>query len=441
MNRFHADLTRRDFLQFTLAGSLGVSMSGWLPKLASAAAGAEQPKACILLWMAGGPSQIDTFDPKPGHENGGPTKPIATSVPGLFLSENLPLLAKQAERLAIIRGLTTSEGDHGRGTQLMLTGYRPLGGAVDYPVLGSLLAKELYREQSDLPSFVSVSSFRLANLGSGFLGPQYAPLTVSGRSDDPQARANLSIENLSPPSSVTEASMESRFGVLKFLQEGFDARHKSLSTKAHVSNYEKAMRMVRTQAHSAFKLEEETDTLRESYGRNRFGQGCLLARRLVERGVPFVEVALSQMPGGAAGWDTHANNFQSVANLCGVLDPAWSTLLADLKDRGLLDSTLVIWMGEFGRTPQINANAGRDHFPKAWSTVLAGAGIKGGQAVGDTGADGMSVVDRPVSVAELYATVCASLGIDPSTENYSPEGRPIAIVEGGADPVSEIVDV
>jgi hypothetical protein len=439
MSRFYADLTRRDFLQFALAGSLGVSASGWLPQLARAAAGTETPKACILLWMAGGPSQIDTFDPKPDHENGGPTKPIQTSVPGLSISENLPLLARQAENLAIIRGLTTSEGDHGRGTQLMLTGYRPQGGPLDYPVLGSLLAKELYQEQSDLPSFVSVSSFRLGNLGSGFLGPQYAPLTVSGQSDDPQARANLSIENLSPPSGVSDDSMESRFRVLKYLQNGFDARHRSDSSQTHLSNYEKAMRMVRTQAHSAFKLEEETDELRDAYGRNRFGQGCLLARRLVERGVPFVEVALSQMPGGLAGWDTHANNFDSVATLCDVLDPAWSTLLTDLKDRGRLDSTLVVWMGEFGRTPQINDNAGRDHFPKAWSTVLAGAGTTGGQAVGDTGKDGMEVVDRPVTVAELYATICASLGIDPGKENYSPEGRPVAIVDGGASPVAEIV--
>lgn len=436
---FRTAFERRDFLKFGLAGALGVSYSGWLPRLARAVEGETAHKACILLWMAGGPTQTDTFDPKPDHANGGPTEAIATSVPGITIGQNLPGLAQQMEDLAIIRGLTSTEGDHSRGTQLMMTGYRPTGAAVNYPVLGSLISKELGRADNDLPNFVSVSPFRLGELGAGFLGPQFAPLTVSGQSDDPSARANLTIENLLPPDSVNRGSLEDRFSLLKFLQDEFNTVRTAESAEAHGANYERAMRMVRTEAKGAFKLDEESAELRDAYGRNRFGQGCLLARRLVERGVPFVEVTLSRIDGNALSWDTHSDNFSQVQELCGILDPAWSSLMNDLRERGLLDDVLIVWMGEFGRTPEINDNGGRDHFPLAWSTALAGAGIQGGQVVGDTGADGLTVVDRPVSVPEFYATICAALGIDPAYENISDEGRPIGIVDGDAEPVGELV--
>ena len=440
MSEFLRAFDRRDFLRFSLAGSLGVSFSGWLPRLARAAADQSRPKACILLWMSGGPAQTDTFDLKPDHENGGPVKPIATSVPGIQISERLPGLAKQMQDLAIIRSLTSTEGDHQRGTQLMLTGYRPQGGAIKYPVLGSLLAKELTSPDVDLPPYVSVSPFRFADLGPGLLGPQYAPLTVSGQSDDPTARANLSVENLRPPSNVSKSAMENRFGILKSLQDDFRRQYAAESTESHIANYDKAISMVRTEARGAFKLDEEPAELRDAYGRNRFGQGCLLARRLVERGVSFVEVTLAGTGANAQlGWDTHSDSARQVGELCDVLDPAWSSLMEDLRERGLLESTLVIWMGEFGRTPQINDNAGRDHFPLAWSTVLGGAGIRGGQALGSTGEDGMQVVDRPVKVPELYATICAALGIDPASENISPEGRPVGLVDEDAEPVEELL--
>lgn len=438
-SRFHSEYGRRDFMKFGLAGAVGVSYSGWLPRLARAAESATSRKACILLWMSGGPTQTDTFDPKPDHENGGPTKPIATSVPGISIAEHLPGLAQQMQDLAIIRGLTSTEGDHSRGSQLMMTGYRPRGAAVNYPVLGSLLSKELGRADNDLPNFVSVSPFRFAQLGPGFLGPEYAPLTVSGQSDDPSARANLTIENLLPPTGVGRGSMENRFGLLRFLQDEFGAVHTAESSASHNANYERAMRMVRTEAKGAFRLDEEPEELRDAYGRNRFGQGCLLARRLVERGVAFVEVTLSDFDNSSLVWDTHSDNFTRVKQLCEVLDPAWSTLMNDLRDRGLLDDTLIVWMGEFGRTPQINGNAGRDHFPLAWSNVLAGAGVRGGQVVGDTGVDGLNVVDRPVTVPELYATICAAVGVDPTLKNISDEGRPIGIVDGDAAPVQELV--
>jgi hypothetical protein len=389
--------------------------------------------------MSGGPAQTDTFDLKPGHANGGPVKPIATSVPGIQISENLPGLARQMQHLAILRSLTSSEGDHQRGTQLMLTGYRPRDEAVNYPVLGSLLAKELGSREQDLPRFVSISPFRLAQLGAGFLGPNYAPLTVSGQSNDPTARANLTIENLHPTKSLPAETMEQRFDLLRSMQQEFRQKHAAEATETHVANYERAMRMVRTEARSAFRLDQEEDSLREAYGRNRFGQGCLLARRLIERGVSFVEVTLAGIDNNQLGWDTHQNNASQVKSLCEVLDPAWSTLISDLKARGMLDSTLIVWMGEFGRTPVINQNAGRDHFPLAWSTVLCGGGIQGGQALGSTGPDGMQIAERPVTVPEFYATICAALGVDYQLENMTPDGRPIGIVDAHAKPVAELL--
>lgn len=427
--------TRRDFVKLSLASAFGVSYSGWLPRLAQAAEAGSKPKAFILLWMAGGPTQTDTFDLKVGHPNGGPSKAIETAVPGIQISEHLPGVASQMKDLAIIRSLTTTEGDHDRATRAMLTGHRPGQEGVNYPSLGSLFAKELGDETNDLPHYVSVSPFRFGDAGGpGFLGPNYAPLVVSGDSNDPEARANLSIENLKPPPGVSKESMDKRFEISKFLQDDFSNRAKGPSTKAHKANYERAMRMIATNAKGAFKLDEEPAALRDKYGRNRFGQGCLLARRLIERGVAFVEVTLE-------GWDTHTDNFNQVERLCGTLDPAWSTLMTDLRERGLLESTLIVWMGEFGRTPKINGTTGRDHFPVAWSTVLGGGGVKGGQVIGDTGKAGTEVADRPVKLPDFYATMCASIGISPDHENISPEGRPIPIVDRGGKVIEEIAAV
>ena len=439
---FHSDFQRRDFLRMSLAGAMGVSCSGWIGKLARAVEAAAPQRACILLWMPGGPSQLDTFDLKPGHKNGGPSKEIETAAPGIRISEHLPGLAKQMKEMAIIRSLTSTEGDHGRAANIMLTGYKPQE-AVKYPVLGSLLAKELGHDDNELPNFVSISSAQ-SGFGStaneGFLGPRFAPLSVSGNSANPQARANLSIEFLAPPRKVDKLQTENRFRMLQVVQRDFSDRFDSQSIEIHRSNYEKAERLVRSQAKNAFRLDEEEALLRDAYGRNRFGQGCLLARRLVERGVPFVEVSLNGTQANAvASWDTHSDNFNQVRMLSQVLDPAWSTLMRDLKDRGLLENTLVVWMGEFGRTPVINAMGGRDHFPLAWSTVLGGAGINGGQAYGSSGPDGMRVVNNPVTGPELIATICAALGIDSKTENVTDEGRPIPIVERGTEPVKALL--
>lgn len=433
-----SEFNRRDMLRMSLAGAFGVSCSPWMSALAANVADKKQKRACILLWMGGGPSQLDTFDPKPDHKNGGPVKPIQTAVPGIQISEYLPKLAQQAKDLAIFRGMTSKEGDHGRATQLMLTGYGP-SEAVRYPALGSLIAERLGTTDSELPNFVSVSPLRFGGAGGpGFLGPKYSSLNVSGNSRNPTSRADLTVENMLPPAHVDEQSMKSRVDLLHFMQREFTKKVASEAAAAHQANYDRAIRMMETQAKNAFKLDEEPNKLRDAYGRSRFGQGCLLARRLVERGVPFVEVALTNA-GNQFGWDTHTDNFNQVKGLCDVLDPAWSTLMTDLRERGLLETTTIVWMGEFGRTPIINTNTGRDHFPAAWSTVLAGGGIKGGQVVGDTGKSGMKVEERPVTVKDFYATICHAMEIDHSHENVSNEGRPISIVEAGAEPVQEVL--
>ncbi len=438
------NFSRRDWMQLSLASAFGVSCSGWIPRLANAALKSETPRSCILLWMSGGPSQLDTFDPKPDHDNGGPLETIATSAPGIHVSEYLPGIAKQMQDLAIIRDMNTAEGDHGRGTQLMMTGYKP-NPATAYPSLGSMLSKELGPPDNELPNYVSLSSgLRNAQVrGAGFLGPQYAPLVVSGNSANPAARANLSIENLAPPVGVTKEVMSNRFKALSLLQGEFSKRYDSEAATAHRSNAERAARMIESQAKNAFQLSEEANELRDAYGRNRFGQGCLLARRLVERGVPFVEVELSGVQGNAQlGWDTHSQTFTRVRELCEVLDPAWSTLMTDLRQRGMLDSTLVVWMGEFGRTPVINGNTGRDHWASGWSAVLGGAGIRGGQVIGDTGKDGTRLMGKPTEgtkVADLYATISEAVGVSHETENTTPGDRPIGIVDEGGEPIRDLL--
>jgi uncharacterized protein (DUF1501 family) len=407
----------------SFASAFGVASCPWLPRLA-AAAEKKPAKACIVLWMSGGPSQTDTWDLKPDHKNGGPSKEIATAVPGLRFSEHLPKLANAAKELGIIRSMTTKEGEHGRATQLLHTGQLP-SEAVAYPALGSMLAKEIGDPEHDLPSYITISPGGLnGGVGAGFLGPQYAPMGVSGISDNPNARANLSIDYLKPDKQVAANDQEMRRQLLADLQGDFEKQHGSAATKAHAASYRKAQKMIDTEARGGFRLDEEPAKIRDAYGRNRFGQGCLLARRLVERGVSFVEVTLD-------GWDTHQNNFAQVKTLSETLDPAFATLLSDLKERGMLANTLVVWMGEFGRTPLINNNSGRDHFPLAWSTVLAGAGVKGGQAIGSTGKDGAAVTEKPVGVADFLATVFTAVGVKPTTENRTWDGRPIPLVKGG----------
>jgi hypothetical protein len=387
--------------------------------------------------MAGGPTQTDTFDPKPGHANSGPLRAIRTAADGVQIGEHLPLVAARMNDLAVVRSMATREGDHGRATLHLRTGNLPQG-AIDFPVFGALVSKELEQPGGDLPGYVSITPrVGAAALSAGFLGPQYAPLVVGngGGEFDTAAggeAAGLRVENLGLPARVSATRAAERLALLDESESDFLTSRPGAATASHRSAYQRAVRLMRESAAKAFDLSDEDAGLRDRYGRNRFGQGCLLARRLVERGVPFVEVSLG-------GWDTHDNNFAQVRNLCGILDPAWATLMADLKARGLLDTTTIVWMGEFGRTPGINPRNGRDHYPNAWSVVLGGGGIKGGRAVGRTGRDGMAVEERPVSVPDLLATICLAMGVDPTKQNPSNVNRPIRVVDQSANPVREVL--
>jgi hypothetical protein len=446
---FASPISRREWLRLSSAGVVAGSMSGWLEMLAAQTAGhPARRRSCILLWMSGGPSQFETFDPKYGHENGGPVKDIETSVPGIRVSEYLPRVARLMDEMVLVRSMSTKEGDHTRATYLMRTGYLPQG-PVHYPTLGSLLSKKLGFGDAELPDFVSIAPFKAISPGAfdaGFLGPRYAPLDVGGAQfpgappAQEDAARQLQVENLGRPDEVSAEQFDARLSVLGDLERDFSSSHPGAPPHSHQAAYEQAVRMVRGGARAAFQIDMEPPALRDAYGRNAFGQGCLLARRLVERGVPFVEVSLTNVPGNQFfGWDTHANNFESLKRLTEVLDPAWATLMTDLKSRGLLDSTLIVWMGEFGRTPRINGNQGRDHYPAAWTSVLAGGGLRGGQVVGRTSADGMRVEERPVAVADLLSTICLSLGIDPMEQNMSNVGRPIRIVSPDANPIRELL--
>jgi hypothetical protein len=273
---------------------------------------------------------------------------------------------------------------------------------------------------------VSIASFRAANpraFGAGFLGPGHAPLVVgeTGLFGPPDnAAPDLRVQDLAPPVNIGKARTDARIDMLKQVQHEFLARQANVSVVSHQNAYERAVRLMRSKAAKAFDLEDEDAVVRDAYGRNLFGQGCLLARRLVEQQVPFVEVTLD-------GWDTHSNNAATVRRLSETVDAAWAALMTDLNERGLLETTLVVWMGEFGRTPKFGRPDGRDHWPNSFSAVLAGGGIRGGQITGDTGPDGAAIKDRPVTVPEFLATICEALGIDHQKQNVSNVGRPIRI--------------
>jgi Protein of unknown function (DUF1501) len=437
MFRSSLHLSRRDWLRLSASGVVGYSMSGWLGTLsADAATDPKRRRSCILLWMDGGPSQMDTFDLKPGHANGGPFREIATAVPGIQISEHLPQLARQMDRLVLVRSMTSKEGDHDLANYYVHAGYLKRD-PIQYPTIGALVAKESGAEDADLPTFVSIAPQRFRETAAqapGFLGPRYAPLIVG---DGDTREQSLGVPNLTPHTGIGSEHLEARLRLVQQMQQEFVADRPGAAATSHQTAYQRAARLMRTSAGKAFDLDEEPAKLRDAYGRNRFGQGCLLARRLVERGVPFIEVSLGG--GDRTNWDTHRNNFETVRDLSQVLDAGWATLMTDLKERGLLESTLIVWMGEFGRTPTINGDQGRDHFPGAWTSVLGGGGITGGQVIGKTSAGGETIEQRPVSVPDLLATVCQALGIDPTKSNQSNIGRPISLVDKAGRPLEDIV--
>lgn len=408
-------VNRRTFLRSLSLGAVGVGVLGWKDAVTLHAEDLrKRGMACILLFMRGGPSQLETFDPKPDTTNGGPTKAIPTAVSGIQIAEHWPQTAAAMKDLALIRSMTNKEGEHQRATYQLHTGYVPTG-SVKYPALGSIVAAELAPSEFDLPHYVSIGG-RFASVGSGFLGMRVAPFQVANPSQLP---ANVAL-----PGSVSESRFGRRLHLLDDLEKDFAEAGGGPRVEDHRALYGGAARLVRSPRLEAFDLGKEKDAVRDRYGRTPFGQGCLLARRLIEQGVTFVEVESN-------GWDTHNDNFEKVKSLSGAVDPALAALVADLRERGLLERTLVIWMGEFGRTPRINGRTGRDHFPRAFNVALAGAGILGGQVIGRTSADGMDVADRPVSVPDLFCTFYEALKINPRKENLSPQGRPIKLMDKG----------
>jgi uncharacterized protein (DUF1501 family) len=419
---FSEMMNRREVMKLSAAGVLGFSASNWLSILAARASETrQQTKNCILLWMAGGPSHKDTFDLRPGTANGGPFREIETAAPGVRISEHFPQFARLTNHAAIIRSMSTSEGAHARASYNMHTGYREGQGGIVYPSLGAIAAKELGSETAAMPNFVSIGQ---RSYGSGFLGARHQPLIVN----DP-ARG---VENLR--TGVDSAQFNSRVGLLDELEQGFHSTHNAQTAEAHRTTIARAVTLMRDSGTQAFDISREPAAARSAYGSSKFGEGCLMARRLVEAGVKFVEVTLG-------GWDTHQNNFERVRQLSGQVDPAMSALIRDLRDRRMLDNTLVIWMGEFGRTPRINARGaqpGRDHYPAAWSSVMMGGGIKGGQVIGKTDAEGATVVERKTSALDFLATVCQGLGVNYNKQNRTPIGRPIRIVDKGAKVIEEL---
>lgn len=406
----HADhFSRRRFLTTVAAGSAAMGCSFRELMAQEAENLRKQGRAMILLWMQGGPSQFETFDPKPGTENGGPTEAIETSVRGIQIADNFPQVAQQMEHIALVRSMTNKEGSHPRATYQMHTGYIP-SGSVKHPSLASCITQQIADAECRLPSFVSVGRTQ----GAGFLGMDYEPFVVNTPGQLPS--------NITAP--IPADRFDRRLGLLNRLEDEFARRGAPQLVATHKSLYDKTSRLVTSPEVSAFDISDEPQSLRDRYGNSEFGRGCLLARRLVERGVTFVEVR-------SGSWDSHQDNFDQCADNAAQVDPGMATLISDLKDRGLLDSTLIVWMGEFGRTPKINARTGRDHYPRVFNLAMAGSGIVGGQVCGGSTADGTDIADSPVTVQDLFQTICKSLHVNANHENMSPLGRPMKIVDGG----------
>jgi uncharacterized protein (DUF1501 family) len=407
-------MNRRHFLShLAAASSLTIPATNFTNTiLANSSDLRKRHKSAILLWMGGGPSTIDLWDLKPGTPTGGPFKPINTNADGVQICEHLPLIAKNMDKLSIVRSMSTREADHMRGRYYMHTGYVP-SPTVDYPSYGSVVSHELVDQVPDLeiPPFVSVGG---ASVGPGFLGMTYAPFVVD---------SNGNIRDLNM--GIDPSRLSQRLEMLATIENKFIKESRGGSALDHHKVIDKTVKLMTSKQMEAFKVAKEPAEVRERYGNTGFGRGCLMARRLVEVGVPFIEVDLG-------GWDNHAGIFTTLENQkLPELDKAMSALVEDLNDRGLLQDTAIIWMGEFGRTPNINGNSGRDHWARSWSVVVGGAGFKGGIVVGQTNEDGKEVITDPYTSQDLMASVLKSLDISLETTFTSKNGRPMKIANSG----------
>lgn len=417
-------LSRRDYLRLATAGVLsGVSVP-WFESLAQAAA-VQRPrgKACILLWMDGGPSQQHTFDPKPTGE----FRATKTTVPGIPIVEQLPQLAQCMKDMTIFRSMKTDLNDHYDAKYLLHTGFRRVTG-LEHPSVGCMASHQLGIPGSDMPAFVTIDAGYDLRIDGGrlyrnvpaYLGAKHAPLTVQ--------EASKGLENLK----AVGTDLDARLGMLEDSEKRFGDEYPLPAVKARQAAFDRAIGLMRSRRARAFDISLEPQKVREEYGKHRFGQSCLLARRLVESGVHFVEIF-------HRGWDDHEGAARNMIQRAPWLDKAMATLIRDLKQRGMLDDTLVVWMGEFGRTP----GDGNGHFSSAWSTMWAGGGIKTGMTVGKTSETGKNagntVTERPISAPDYVATLCLALGIDTHQEFMAPGNRPMPIVDANAKPIKEVL--
>jgi hypothetical protein len=413
-------MSRRHFLNHALTSAAAVPALEFLLHLeANAATVRKNQKACILLWLGGGPPTIDMWDLKPASKNGGEFKPIATAAP-FQVCEHLPKTAKIASKLSIVRSMSTREADHGRGRYYLHTSYVP-NPTVIHPSFGSVVSRELgpKRPWLEIPAFVSVGG---ASEGPGFLGMANAPFVVdaSGR-----------IRN-AETDKLDADRFDHRMAMLDVVETGFINSKRGDAPQAHKEIYKKAVHLMTSRQMAAFRLQEERPEVLAAYGANNFGRGLVMARRLVEIGVPFVEVTLD-------GWDLHQRVFDGLKNrLLPNLDQGLSALVADLSARGMLEHTVIVCMGEFGRTPRINQDVGRDHWAQSWSVVMAGGGLKVGQAIGGTDKEGVAVDGKSYLPGDVWATVAHALGIPLNVVYTSKLGRPMKIVNGGT-PIQELI--
>ena len=409
-------LDRRRFMGLSLGGFFGLTMGGF-GSLARAGEGGPIPgfgaaEHLVILWLNGGPSQIETFSPKPGHKNGGPTKEIKTRAKGVTLAHTMPRLAEQGDKLCLIRSMDTREGNHQRARYFLHTGYVP-SGTVAHPDIGALICQQKASGDLDLPPYISLNG--APGPGAGFLGVGLAPFRIN----DP----SKPVDNLSYADDVDTARFSRRRKLLGDLSAGFGKSHgQAEEIEGHEKIVEKADRMMHSTKIKAFDVDEEPSAVREAYGTHKFGRGCLMARRLLEQGAKVVEVQLN-------GWDTHKDNFNRTTQLTTELDQGFASLLSDLSERDMLQETLVVCMGEFGRTPAINPNEGRDHFARAWSMAMAGGPVRGGQVIGATSPDGMRVVERPLNAQDIMASIAHSVGLDAQRTNYTKGGRPLSVID------------
>lgn len=382
---------------------------------------ARTDKRVILLWLAGGASQLETWDPKPGRLTGGPFAKIQTSVPGIEISELLPQMSSRLNQTAIIRSLNTKIADHGTAYELMDTG-RVKEPSLQYPHLGALIARELGRIDSKVPDYVSMyTSTEGRRQGTaGFLGGRYNPMFLTDK---------MVPADITRAESISDADHRDRANLRRALATEFGRMHHDPMMDSHNSAYGRVRGLMASDY--LFDIDREPQSMRDHYGPTQFGQQCLIARRLVEAGVPFVKVA-------RAWWDSHGQNFETHRELCADLDHCMSALLDDLKSRGLLDNTLVITLGEFGRTPKINGSLGRDHFASAWSCTLSGCGIQGGSLYGKSDEDGQTVIEGEMNAGDLYATIFAALGIDHQKE-YMVGSRPVPIADFDSQPCYDVL--